>query len=77
MSCKSGSMCGSSTTSMKACYGKPFHQERTGVVTKNANGDNVPESIGCTGDPPADGGRRSRRRKTKSRRGKSRKTRRH
>lgn len=74
-------MCGSTETSLKGCYGKPFHQEFVGTK-KNANGDNVSQYIGCTGDPPS-GGRRhkSRRnrnnmsRRNKNRRNKSRRNR--
>ena len=56
MSCKSGRPCGK-TGSMSACYGRPFHQEFVGVA-KNANGENVSEYVGCTGEPPEAGGRR-------------------
>ena len=78
MSCKAGTMCGSTDTSLKACYGKPFHQEFVGTK-KNANGDNVSQYIGCTGDPPGGGRRKSRRnrnRKNKSRRNRKNRSRR-
>ena len=71
MSCKAGSQCGK-TGSLSGCYGKPFHQEVAGVV-KNANGDNVTQYIGCTGEPPSGGRRRSR--STRNRRNKNRSTR--
>ena len=51
---------------MSACYGRPFHQEFVGMV-KNANGDNVSEYVGCTGEPPEAGGRR----RTRQRRNKN------
>jgi len=73
-------MCGSTATTLKGCYGSPFHQELVGTK-KNENGENVRQYVGCTGDPPAGGRRhRSRRRNrtnNRNRKGRGRKSRRH
>ena len=72
MSCKSGKPCGK-TGSMSACYGRPFHQEFAGM-TKNSNGENVSQYVGCTGEPPEAGGRRrTRQRRNKNKTNKNRK----